>query len=393
MRDVFLPFSRPDLDGSEMDLVRKVLESGWLTTGVMTHELERDFAARVGAKHAIAVNSCTAALHLALEAVGVRPDDEVITSPYTFASSAEVIRYFGARPQFVDIEPDTFNIDPSLLEEALTSHTRAVIPVHFGGHPADMAVIDELASAHGFALVEDAAHALPSSYAGNIIGSRRPSLGDAPQLTCFSFYATKTMTTGEGGMITTDDPKLAERCRLMSLHGISNDAWNRYTESGSWYYEIIAPGYKYNLTDVAAAMGIAQLARLDIMRDRRAMIAERFSAAFREMPSLVVPTSRPGVGHSWHIYALRLDLDRLSVTRDRFIDELRKRGIGVSVHFIPLHIHPYYREMYDLKPEDFPVAYREFMREISLPIYSAMTDSDIDRVISAVLDVAHKYKR
>jgi dTDP-4-amino-4,6-dideoxygalactose transaminase len=391
VRDDFLPFAKPDLDGSELNLVREVLDSGWLTTGAMTHRLEQEFAARVGAACAVAVNSCTAALHLALEAIGITSEDEVITSPYTFASTAEVVRYFGARPRFVDVQSDTLNIDPAGVAAAIGPRTRAILPVHVAGHPADLGALDELAAAKGLALVEDAAHALPATYRGTTIGARRPGLAACPHLTCFSFYATKTMTTGEGGMICTDDDSLAERCRLMSLHGITKDAWSRYTREGSWYYEIVRPGYKYNLTDVAAALGVAQLARLDAMTQRRAEVATRYSEAFAAVPQVEIPAAHPDVDHAWHLYMLRLVLDGLSIDRARFIEELRDRNIGTSVHFIPLHLHPYYRDKYGLKPEDFPVASREYQREVSLPIYSAMTDRDVRDVIEAVTDVARTF--
>lgn len=391
MRTDFLPFSRPDLDGSELTLIRQTLESGWITTGAMTRRFEHEFAQHIGTSCAVAVNSCTAALHLALEAVGIGPGDEVITSPYTFASTAEVVRYFGARPRFADVEQDTLNIRPDAVAAAITPRTRALIPVHFAGHPADMGPLDEIAEANNLAMVEDAAHALPSSYAGTMIGRRRATLTGVPHLTCFSFYATKTMTTGEGGMICTDDEMLAERCRLMSLHGISKSAWNRYAAHGSWYYEIIAPGFKYNLTDLGAALGLAQLPRLAAMTSRRQWIAARYNEAFGEMPQLQIPTKRPGNEHSWHLYPLRLKLQLLDIDRARFIEELRGRNIGTSVHFIPLHLHPYYKETYGYVAEDFPVAYGEYMREISLPIYSAMTDEDVDDVIKAVVDVVRHH--
>jgi dTDP-4-amino-4,6-dideoxygalactose transaminase len=353
----------------------------------VTRRFEREFADRVGAAHAVAVNSCTAALHLALEAIGLGSDDEVITTPYTFASTAEVIRYFGARPRFVDIQSDTLNIDPEAVAAAITPRTRVLLPVHIAGHPADMDVLDQIVAANGLALVEDAAHSLPASYRGATIGSRRPSLGQSPQLTCFSFYATKSMTTGEGGMICTDDGSLADRCRLMSLHGITKNAWNRYAADGSWYYEIVAPGFKYNLSDVAAAMGLAQLPKLDVMNRRRGEIASRYTEAFADMPQVETPSVRPWVEHSWHLYVLRLELERLTIDRARFVEELRARNIGTSVHFIPLHLHPYYRDTFGLKPDDFPVANREYQRALSLPIYSAMTDDDVTDVIEAVTDV------
>lgn len=387
MRQEFLPFARPDLDGSEARLLNEVLESGWLTTGKVTHELERAFAQRVGARHAVAVNSCTAALHLAVETVGLTGEDEVVTTPYTFAATAEVVRYFGAKPRFVDIDPSTFNIDPEAAAAVVNSRTRAIIPVHIGGHPAEMDPLDALATKHGLAVVEDAAHALPAAYRGTTVGSPRAGVEGLKHLVCFSFYATKTMTTGEGGMICTNDERLADRCRLMALHGISSNAWNRYAAEGSWYYEITAPGFKYNMTDLAAALGVAQLARLDTMRQRREAIAMRYNAAFKDLPQLELPTHRPWVQHAWHLYPVRLHLDTLTVDRARFIEELKRRNIGTSVHFIPLHLHPYYRQAYGLKPEDFPLATREYKREVSLPIYSAMTDGDVDDVIEAMAEI------
>jgi len=391
VRTTFLPFCRPDLDGSELQQIARVLDSGWITTGGVTHEFEREFAARVGAPEAVAVNSCTAALHLALEAIGLQAGDEVITTPYTFASTAEVVRYLGATPRFVDIERETFNIDADAIREAITPRTRAIIPVHVGGHPAEMDAIDKIASDAGLAVIEDAAHALPATYRGTIIGARRPGLKGVPHLICFSFYATKPMTTGEGGMVCTDDPDLADRCRLMSLHGITKNAWNRYAAEGSWYYEIVAPGFKYNLTDIASAIGLAQLKRLDAMNDRRGEIAARYDAVFADMPQLETPTLRPWVGHAWHLYALRLNLDRLRIDRARFVEELKARRIGTSVHFIPLHIHPYYRDTCGYSATDFPVAHEEYQREVSLPIYSAMSDQDVTDVIRAVTDVVQDH--
>jgi len=382
----FLPFGLPDFDGAELAEIGEVLRSGWVTTGPKTRQFEEEFARSVGARHAVAVNSCTAAMHLALEAVGLRRGDEVITTPYTFAATAEVIRYFDARPVFVDVDAETLNIRPDLIEAAVTPRTRAVIPVHIGGLPADLDGIGEAARRRGLAVVEDAAHAFPAAWRGRPIGS-------ISRATCFSFYATKTITTGEGGMVSTDDPGLAERCRIMALHGISKDAWKRYTAEGRWYYEIVAPGFKYNMTDVAAAMGLAQLRKAAAMHRRRREIARRYDAAFAPVPELQTPPGSAEAGHAWHLYMLRLRLDRLSIDRARFAEELRRRNIGISVHFIPIHVHPYYRETYGYRPEDFPVAWGEYLREISLPIYSRMGDGDVDDVIEAVLDVARVFRR
>lgn len=384
MRDSFLPFALPDIDDTELSEVRDALESGWVTTGPKTKQFEAQFAAAVGAKHAIAVNSCTAAMHLALEAIGLRRGDEVITTPYTFAATAEVVRYFDARPVLVDVAAEDLNIRPDLLEAAIGPRTRAIIPVHIAGLPAELDHIHEVARRHDLPVIEDAAHAFPSSYRARPIGS-------ISQFTCFSFYATKTITTGEGGMICTDHDRWADRCRIMALHGISKDAWKRYTAEGSWYYEIVAPGYKYNLTDIAAALGLAQLRKAERMWQRRQSIAARYSAAFAQIPALQVPYGQPDRQHAWHLYMLRLNLARLRIDRAQFADELKRRNIGVSVHFIPLHIHPYYREVYGYQPEDFPVAYAEYLREISLPIYSKMTDADVQDVIDAVLDIVDQH--
>ncbi len=377
MRSVFLPFALPELSGTEATLVNEVLSSGWITSGPKVREFERLFAERLGARYAVVVNSCTAAMHLALEAVQLSKGDEVITTPYTFAATAEVIRYFNGVPVFVDVDPVTFNVAPAALSRAVTERTKAIIPIHIGGFPADLDEIISIAQAHNLKVIEDAAHAFPSKYNGRMVGS-------ISDFTCFSFYATKTITTGEGGMICTNNQEWAERCKIMSLHGISRNAWNRYAKEGSWYYEIIAPGFKYNMTDVAAAMGIAQLARAESMWKRRCEIAARYNSAFSSMPELQIPADDLRHQHSWHLYMLRLNLETLTIGRAEFIEELKKLNIGTSVHFIPLHIHPYYRETYGYSPHDFPVAYREYLREISLPIYSKMTDGDVQDVIDAV---------
>ncbi|MEI2608568.1 MAG: DegT/DnrJ/EryC1/StrS family aminotransferase [Candidatus Promineifilaceae bacterium] len=380
-QDTFLPFALPDIDETELAEVREALLSGWVTTGPKTRQFEAEFAAAVNAKHAIAVNSCTAAMHLALEAIGLERGDEVITTPYTFAATAEVIRYFDARPVLVDICRDDFNLNPELLEAAITPRTKAIIPIHIAGLPADLDAIQAVAQKHGLAVIEDAAHAFPTMYKGRMIGQ-------ISDFTCFSFYATKTITTGEGGMICTDNDAWAERCRIMALHGISKDAWKRYTAEGSWYYEIIAPGYKYNMTDVAAAMGLAQLRKAHTMWQRRREIAQVYNQAFANHPALQIPTDRPDSQHAWHLYMLRLRPDQLPLDRAQFITKLKEKNIGTSVHFIPLHLHPYYRETYGYQPDDFPMAYQEYQKEISLPIYSKMSLSDVEYVIESVLTLA-----
>jgi dTDP-4-amino-4,6-dideoxygalactose transaminase len=393
-RSTFLPFALPDIDDSELTLVKEALDSGWITTGPKTRQFEAEFANAVGAKHAIAVNSCTAAMHLALEASGLQRGDEVITTPYTFAATAEVVRYFDARPVLVDICAEDFNIDPALIEAAITPRTKAIIPVHIGGLPAALPMIHAIAARYQLAVIEDAAHAFPCSYQGRRIGSAiSPTTGRHPHFICFSFYATKTIATGEGGMICTDDDDLADRCRIMALHGISRDAWKRYTAEGSWYYEIIAPGYKYNMTDIAAAMGLAQLAKAERMWRQRTAIAAQYHQAFHQAPQLQIPHERADCQHAWHLYMLRLHLAELRIDRARFIEELKRRNIGASVHFIPLHLHPYYRDMYGYQSEDFPVAYHEFQREISLPIYSKMSEQDVQDVCAAVIELVEQYRR
>ncbi|MFL5733868.1 MAG: DegT/DnrJ/EryC1/StrS family aminotransferase, partial [Chloroflexia bacterium] len=380
IRDTFLPFALPDIDDSEFQQVKEALESGWITTGPKTHEFEEKFGEAVGAKHSIAVNSCTAAMHLALEAIGLKRGDEVITTPYTFAATAEVVRYFDAKPVFVDVDAKSLNMRADLLASAITERTKAIIPIHIAGLPAEIDRICQVARSHSIPVIEDAAHAFPSKFKDQMIGT----FGD---FTCFSFYATKTLTTGEGGMICTNNDAWAEWCRIMALHGISKDAWKRYTAEGSWYYEIIAPGFKYNMTDVAAGMGLAQLAKADRMWRRRLEIARLYNQAFGACPELQVPYDRDDCQHAWHLYMLRLNLEQLGIDRAQFVEDLKKRNIGASVHFIPLHIHPYYRETYGYKPEDFPISYREYQRVISLPIYSKMSDDDITDVVEAVTDI------
>lgn len=394
MRKKFLPFSQPDIEQAEIDQVVDALRSGWITTGPKVRQFEADFAAAVETKYAIAVNSCTAAMHLALEAIGLERGDEVITSPYTFAATAEVVRYFEAKPVFADICPADFNLNPDLIEAAITRRTKAIIPVHIAGLPADLDAIYAVAARHNLAIIEDAAHAFPAKYKGQFIGQDLKSdhTQHVSHFTCFSFYATKTITTGEGGMITTGDEALAERCRIMALHGISKNAWKRYTAEGSWYYEIIAPGFKYNMTDVAAAMGIAQLRKAERMWQRRREIAKHYDDAFSAMPELQIPADRADCQHAWHLYILRLNLDRLRIERAQFIEELKRLDIGTSVHFIPLHLHPYYRETCGYAPTDFPVAFREFQRVVSLPIYSKMNDKDVQDVIDSVLKVVSKWR-
>ena len=375
----FLPFSLPDIGDEEINEVVHALRSGWVTTGPKTKQFETDFAQWLGGGvEAIAVNSATSGLHLALEALGVGPGDEVITTAYTFTASAEVVRYLGAHPVLVDIDPHTFNIDPARIEAVITPRTKAVMPVHFAGLGCDMHAILEIARKHNLKVVEDAAHALPTRVGGELVGKLESDV------TVFSFYATKTITTGEGGMVVCRDADIAKRCRLMRLHGINRDAFDRYTSNKpSWYYEIVAPGFKYNLSDVASAMGIHQLRKADVFQLKRQQMADRYSAELSDLPLLLPPDAPAGDLHAWHLYVLRLS-DAATVSRDEFIQAMFERGIGCSVHFIPLHLHPYWRDTYKLQPSDFPKALDSFQRAVSLPLYTKMTSDDQTRVIHAV---------
>jgi len=386
MRGEFLPFAAPLLGDEEIDEVVHCLRSGWLTTGHKVKQFEREFGEFIGAKHALAVNSCTAALHLALEAVGVGPGDEVITTPMTFTATAAVIEHLGARPVFADVTAQTLNIDPAEIQRRLSPRTKAILPVHFAGQACDMDAIAEVARGAGVPVIEDAAHAIPTRYKGRMVGT----LSD---VTCFSFYATKNVTTGEGGMVVTDRDDIMERMRLMHLHGMSKDAWKRYTQNGSWSYEILAPGFKYNLTDIAAAIGIHQLRKCHAFHRRRLGIADQYDAAFAGLPGVSIPRVQDRESHGWHLYVIQIDPERLTIDRDAFIDRLIARNIGVSVHFIPLHVHPYYRERYALQPSDFPNAWAAYERIVSLPIYAKMTDDDVRHVIDAVREIAQEAVR
>lgn len=381
----FLPYALPDIGEEEIQEVLDSLRSGWLTTGPKTKQFEKDFAEFIGeGAQAIAVNSATAGLHLALEALGVGPGDEVITTPYTFTSTAEVVRYLGADPVFVDIDPDTFNIDPSLIEAAITERTKVIVPVHFAGLSCDMDEIIRIARKHNLKIMEDAAHALPTTYKGKLIGTLDTDV------TVYSFYATKTIATGEGGMIVTRDEEIANRCKVMRLHGISRDAFDRYTSTKpAWHYEVVAPGFKYNMGDLNASLGIHQLKKAWAFQEKRDQMANRYDEALADLPVILAPKARQGDYHAHHVYPLRLREDA-PISRDDFIAEMSKRGIGCSVHFIPLHIHPYYRDTYHLKPEDYPKAYHAYRQEVSLPLYTKMSEEDIERVIKNVREILGK---
>lgn len=384
-QQAFLPFALPDIGEEEINEVVHALRSGWVTTGPKTKQFEADFAEWLGGGvEAIAVNSATSGLHLALEALGIGPGDEVITTAYTFTASAEVMRYLGAHPVLVDIDPDTFNIDPARIEAAITPRTKAIMPVHFAGLGCDMQAILAIARKHNLKVVEDAAHALPTRVGGELVGQL------ASDVTVFSFYATKTITTGEGGMVVCRDADIAKRCRLMRLHGINRDAFDRYTSNKpSWYYEIVAPGFKYNLSDVASAMGIHQLRKAHAFQQQRQQMADRYGAELADLPLLLPPAAPAGDLHAWHLYVLRLG--DAAISRDDFIQAMFDRGIGCSVHFIPLHLHPYWRDTYKLQPGDFPKALHTFQRAVSLPLYTKMTQDDQTRVIETVRAILAGY--
>ena len=369
----------PDIGEEEIAEVVDSLRSGWLTTGPKTKKFEIDFSEFLGGNiEAIAVNSATSGLHLALEAVGVTTGDEVITTTHTFTATAEVVRYLGANPVFVDVDPITLNIDVKEIASAITPRTKAIIPVHLAGLAADMQPILDLAKKHNLKVIEDAAHALPTTYQGKTIGTL------ASDVTVYSFYATKTLATGEGGMLVTRDPEIAKRCRVMRLHGISRDAFDRYTSTKpSWHYEVIAPGFKYNMTDLAASMGIHQLRKVKQMQEQREAIAKYYDDAFADMP-LVLPAHAPvDEVHAWHLYMIRLT-DDVEMRRNEFIEKMAVNGIGCSVHYIPLHLQPYWRETYHLLPENFPASSSAYERIVSLPIYTKMSRSDRDRVVNSV---------
>jgi len=400
----FLPFALPSVGEEEIAAVAEAMRSGWLTTGARTARFEAEFAAMVGSENALAVNSCTAAMHLGLDAIGVGAGDRVALPVWTFTASAEVLRYVGAHPLFVDIDPSTLNTDPAKLEAALDraqsdggGPVRAIMPVHFAGQPCDMGAIMAIARARGLRVIEDAAHCFPGKVrmAGPDADTSERSIGTIGDITAFSFYATKTITTGEGGMITCREPELARRMKVMRLHGISRDVWDRYTsKTASWRYDIVDAGFKYNLTDIASTLGLVQLARAGEFLAARARIAAAYDSAFAAMPELETPTVVSTTSlHSWHLYVTRIVQDRLKIGRDAFIAELNARGVGTSVHFIPLHLMTYWGQRYGLSPRDFPVASGEFERVVSLPIYPRMTDSDVGRVVEAVADVVRAHRR
>ncbi len=397
MRESFLPFSPPSIGEDEINEVIDTLRSNWITTGPKTKRFETDFAAYVNSPGAVAVFSCTDALQVALAALGVGPGDATFTTTMTFCSTAHVSEHLGATPIFTDVDPVTLNMSPESLERAIIATLaegrltpKVIMPVHYAGHPCDMAAIDELAAKYGLAIVEDAAHSLPATVNGRTIGDPTAPNG-VIRATAFSFYATKNLATAEGGMLT-GPVEFLEEARLWSLHGMSRDAWNRYGKGGSWFYEVVRPGFKCNMTDIQASIGIHQLKRLQGFQVRRRQVVEQYTTGLAALAELELPTESTTVSTAWHLFPIRLNLKTLTIDRAEFIDKLGERNIGASVHFIPVHTHPFYKDKYGYRSEDFPIAWREFPRLVSLPLHPGLTDQDIADVIEAVTEIviAHR---
>jgi dTDP-4-amino-4,6-dideoxygalactose transaminase len=375
----YIVFGSPIIGDGEQEAMRKTLETCWLGTGPQVKEFERAVAAYTGAEYAVAVNSCTAALHLSMVVSGVGPGDEVITSPMTFAATANAITHTGATPVFVDCERDSMNIDPNLIEAAITPRTRAVMPIHFAGRPADLTRIQAICQKHDLLLIEDAAHALETTHRGRKVGS----IGD---LTCFSFYVTKNMTTGEGGMVTTNNKEFADKIKIYGLHGLSADAWARFSDQGYKHYEVVFPGFKYNLTDMAACIGLIQLPQVDGWLVKRAELWDEYNTAFDGLPVTLPMPPEEGSTHARHLYTLLID-DEAAVNRDQYIVEMHKRRIGTGVHYRAVHLHPYYRDKFGLKPEDFPNATYISDRTVSLPLSAKITEQDKERIVTATREI------
>jgi dTDP-4-amino-4,6-dideoxygalactose transaminase len=379
MRSQFLPYCLPMIGEEEIAEVVDSLRSGWVTTGPKTRRFEEEFAAYTGARHAIAVSSCTAALHISLAALGIGPGDEVIVPTLTFCATANVVRHLGAEPVLIDVDEDGL-LDMRQAERNISPVTKAIIPVHYAGQACQMEDLRRLTAGNGISVVEDAAHAVGASFRGQMIGATGRAVA-------FSFYATKNMTTGEGGMIATDDDQFADICRRLALHGMSRDAWKRYSQTGSWYYEVIEPGYKNNMTDIQAALGIHQLRRLPAFIERRRQIATLYNEAFSDLPGVTLPRELPDRFHVFHLYPIRVTETITGIGRAHLIEELRRRNIGCSVHFIPLHRHPAYRDARQHCRGGFRMADSIYEGLLSLPLYPGMTEQDVQDVISAVREI------
>ncbi len=387
-----IPFYKPSIGQAEINEVVDCLKSGWLTTGPRVKQFEAEFSHYMQRRHAVAVNSCTAALHLALEAIGVKAGQRVVVPTMTFAATAEVVRYLNAIPLFADCREEDLNMDVADAAERISAarvdgeEVVAIMPVHYGGQIGDVVGVRALAKAYQLQVVEDAAHCCPA-YSRDNEALPWKSVGAGSAITCFSFYANKTITTGEGGMACTDSEALADRMRIMSLHGISRDAWKRYTAEGTWHYEIVAPGYKYNLTDIAAAIGLHQLRKANGLHTQRLELAESYTEILQEVDELILPQTMPNRIHSWHLYSLRLKPEGCRISRAGLIEELRRRGIGTSVHWKPLHLHPYYRETLGCTPADCPRAASIYPQLISLPLYPEMTQDDVEYVCDSLKEI------
>lgn len=386
MNKDFLLFHKPFISEDEVNEIVDTVRSGWLSMGPKTIRFENEFNKYIGSRKSVAVSSWTAAGHLSLEAFGIKAGDEVIVPTMTFPATAEIVCYFGAKPVIVDVAEDTLNISLKEIEKAITPKTKAIIPVHYGGQPCDMDEIQELANHHNLKVLEDAAHSLPAIYKGKKVGT-------ISDVTCFSFYATKTLSTGEGGMICTNNEEIAERTAIMRLHGINRDAWKRYSESGSWYYEVVAPGYKYNFTDLQASLGLPQLKKVDAMWESRKRISKMYTEALKDLDTIQLHSIKPDRESSWHLFPIRLNLDMLNKNRAQIIDELRQKNIGVGVHFMPVHQHLFYSQTFNLNDGNFPVASSVFPRLLSLPIYPGMNDDHVNRVINVLTDILSKAKK
>ncbi len=386
MNKDYLLFHKPFISEEEINEMVDTLRSGWLSMGPKTIKFEEEFNKYIGAKKSVAVNSWTAAGHLTLEAFGIEKGDEVIVPTMTFPATAEIVCYFGAKPVIVDVDENTLNISLEEIEKAITPKTKAIIPVHYGGQPCDLDEIQQIAKAHNLKVLEDAAHSLPATYKGKKIGT-------ISDVTCFSFYATKTLSTGEGGMICTNDMEIAERCAIMRLHGINRDAWKRYSESGSWYYEVVAPGYKYNFTDLQASLGLPQLKKVDMMWESRKSIASKYMEAFKDLDLITLPTIKSDRESSWHLFPVRINLEMVTKNRAQIIEELKTNNVGVGVHFMPVHQHLYYSETFNLDDKNFPVASASFPRLMSLPIYPGMNENSVEKVITTVTEVLNRFRR
>lgn len=383
MRSNFLPFSPPFIGEEEISEVIDSMRSGWITTGPKSKMFEKEFAEYVNAPGSLALSSCTAALHTALVISGIGVGDEVITTPMTFTATVAVIEHVGARPVLVDIQPDTLNLDPAKVEAAITPRTKAVIAVHYGGHPCDLDELNDICHRHGILLIEDAAHALPASYKGRMIGS-------SANLVAFSFYATKNLTTAEGGMLT-GTPAMMDKGIVTSLHGMDRDAWKRHEASGNWRYDVVTPGFKYNMTDLQAAIGLQQLRKMEFITRRRREVVELYREGLGSLPPIDLPVERENCRSAWHLFPIRLKNGAMNISRDEFITEMRERNIGTSVHFIPIHTFTYYREKYRYQPQDFPICFEESERIVSLPLHPGLKNEDVADVVNAVADIVAKH--